>query len=247
MKMSAIIGHRGAARIAPENTLAGIKAAYECGLSWIEMDVILLGDGGLVMHHDQTLNRCTSGRGELLSLSLKDLDGIEAGVLFAKKHGDKFQGESIPTLKEALDLIHSLGMGINLEIKMHRHTPAELVMPVLRVLDGHPLIEDGKMLISSFDHDALVICHEQRPDIPLGHLFEGLPENWLEQTKAVQAVTVHTNQQPLHKAQACEVIQEGYELYCYTVNDGKRAADLFSWGVSGVFTDDPDEIKKVVG
>ncbi len=242
MKMSAVIGHRGAAEIAPENTLAGIRAAHECGVTWVEMDVVLLGDGSLVMHHDRTLNRCTSGKGELLSLTLDEVKSIEAGVLF----GDRFRGEHVPTLMEALDLIDSLGMGINLEIKMHKHTPEALVTPVLRAIDRHPLIEKSKMLISSFDHEVLKLCCEQRPDLPVGHLFEALPDNWLELTREVKAVSVHPNQKLLHKPQATSVVQNGYALYCYTVNSEKRASELMSWGVTGVITDRPEEIQKAL-
>ncbi|WP_281647346.1 glycerophosphoryl diester phosphodiesterase [Parendozoicomonas sp. Alg238-R29] len=241
--MSAIIGHRGAAKIAPENTLAGIRTAYDKGVQWVEIDVILLGDGELVIHHDRTLNRCTDGKGELLSLTLPEVRKVDAGVLFASFHGHQFKGEKIPTLREALNLIHSLDMGLNLEIKMHKHSPEELTTRVLDQLQGHPLVEDGKLIISSFDHDVLVICKEKKPEIPVGHLFEKLPANWLEQVKRVSAITVHSNQKLLMKSQAAEVIDAGYELYCYTVNSGKRAVELMSWGVSGVFTDDPETIK----
>ena len=54
-----IIGHRGAAALAPENTLAGIRKAKEHGLNWVEFDVTLLGDGTPVLSHDNHLERCT--------------------------------------------------------------------------------------------------------------------------------------------------------------------------------------------
>ncbi len=243
MRMSAIIGHRGAAHIAPENTLSGIKAAYQSGLDWVELDVILMGDGSLIMHHDRTLSRCTNGKGEVLSKSIGYLDGIDAGVLFRDSHGDRFFGEPIPTLLQALDLVHALGMGLNLEIKMHQHEVGDLVLPVLSVLDGHPLSRQGRVLISSFNHQVLLLCKQQRPDIPLGQLFGMMPKNWLSLTKEVNAVTVHVNQSWLTEAKVKTVLEQGYELYCYTVNDGKRAKNLLDWGVSGVFTDDPAAIK----
>ncbi|WP_165767222.1 glycerophosphoryl diester phosphodiesterase [Parendozoicomonas haliclonae] len=244
--MSPIIGHRGAARIAPENTLAGIRAAAACGVTWVEMDVILMGDGALIMHHDKTLNRCTTGKGEVLALGLADLQNIDAAKLFEKEYGDTFKGEPVPTLQEALDLTHELGMGMNLEIKMHNHPVTDLVLPVLDVLKNHPLLREGKLIISSFDHEALALCHQHSPEIPLGHLFEGLPSNWLTLTTEVNAATVHANQRKLTQKKVQEVCEAGYELYCYTVNDAQKARQLFEWGASGIFTDDPEEVKTAI-
>lgn len=243
MKMSAVIGHRGAAKVAPENTLAGIRTAHSLGVSWVEIDVVLLGDDELVIHHDRTLNRCTNGRGELLSLTLAEVKAVDASVQFK---GDKFSNEKIPTLTEALDLIDELGMGVNLEVKMHKHTPEALTLKVLEQVHNHPLLAKERFIISSFDHDVLVICREQKPEIPLGHLFERLPKDWRVQAEAVNAVTIHSSQRLLKRSQAQDVVGAGYELYCYTVNSGQRAAELLSWGVSGVFTDDPQPIQAVL-
>ena len=236
MKMAAIIGHRGAAKIAPENTLAGILAAKACGLDWIEMDVILMGDGSLIMHHDRTLNRCTTGRGEVLRFGLSDLEGIDAG-----------DGERIPTLQQALTLIQHLKMGINLEIKMHRHAPEALVIPVIDTLNKNPqLVASGKILISSFDHEVLQKCRQLRPDIPMGHLFGPLPADWLALSQEAGAVAIHLNQRLVKKADIVAVCDAGFEAYCYTVNDARKATKLFSWGVTGVFTDDPESISRAI-
>ena len=245
MKMSAVIGHRGAAKVAPENTLSGIRAAHNAGINWVEMDVVLLGDGGLVMHHDRTLERCTSGHGELLQKSLGDIQSLDAGVVFAGITANPFRNEPIPTLQQTLDLLEQLDMGINLEIKMHLHGVDDLVVPVLDVLRNQNFPKD-KLIISSFDHGVLKRCFELLPEVPRAHLFGAIPDDWLQQTREVDAITVHVDQKPLKKVMAREVIDQGYELYCYTVNSGKRAAELIGWGVSGVFTDDPSAILKAL-
>ncbi|MCL6268515.1 glycerophosphoryl diester phosphodiesterase [Sansalvadorimonas sp. 2012CJ34-2] len=234
MRMSAVIGHRGAAQLAPENTLAGIRTAHALGLEWVEMDVVLLGDGQLVIHHDQAVNRCTNGSGELLSSTLEEIKALDAGVGFSKE----FAGEEVPTLKEVIDLLSELGMGLNLEIKMHKHPVDKLVLPVVEALKQKSL-PDGKLLVSSFDHDALKLFHEHMPAIPVAHLFEKLSVDWQEQARKVGAVAINLGQKPLKRSQVQEVINEGYEVYCYTVNSQSRADELWSWGVSGVFTDNP--------
>ncbi len=250
MEMSTVIGHRGASKIAPENTLEGIQAAYDAGLTWVEVDVMLLGDGNLVIHHDRTLDRTTDRTGELFSLTLEEIKKADAGVVLIPSHGDQFKGAQIPTLKEMLDKVYQLGMGVNLEIKMHKHPPAKLVLPLLETLKEHPLVTDKhekrRLLLSSFDHDVLVLCHHHLPEIALGHLLRSLPDDWLAQAREVNAVTIHVSQRVLTKAMVVEVTERGYELYSYTVNSGKRAVELLSWGVSGVFTDDPAKINKAL-
>ena len=236
MLLSRIIGHRGNASLAPENTLASIRKAHEVGAQWVEIDVVLLGDGNLVIHHDQSLRRCTNGKGRLLNSNLTDLRKLDAGSWFSPE----FAGEPVPTLIEALTLIQELELGLNLEIKMHRHTVKALVEPVLSTLRQH-WKENEKLIISSFSHEALRQCYVDAPEYRLGHLFEKLPRNWLTQARDVNAVTIHVDCKRLREARAREITSNGYELYCYTVNNQKMAEKLWRWGVNGIFTDRPQD------
>lgn len=242
MLLSRIIGHRGNASLAPENTLASIRMAHKVGTQWIEIDVVLLGDGNLAIHHDQSLQRCTNGKGRLLQSRLEDIRKLDAGSWFSSN----FSGESIPTLEEALALIQTLELGLNLEIKMHRHTVKALVNPVLTTLRQH-WKERDRLILSSFNHEVLRQCNKQAPEYRLGHLFETLPRNWLSQAKSINAATIHVNGKRLKPAHVQDVKSEGYELYCYTVNDKKTAEKLWSWGVDGVFTDRPQDFIEYLG
>jgi glycerophosphoryl diester phosphodiesterase len=88
------IGHRGAAGHAPENTLLSIDTALRLGVHAIEIDVQRHPSGELLILHDLTLDRTTSGRGLMATQSLDALRQLDAG-----------QGQQIPTLGEVLDLI----------------------------------------------------------------------------------------------------------------------------------------------
>ena len=77
-----LIGHRGAAALAPENTLASIRAAAEAGVQWIEFDAKLAGDGVPVLMHDETLDRTTTGSGPVAALGSRDLAALDAGAWF---------------------------------------------------------------------------------------------------------------------------------------------------------------------
>lgn len=232
-----IIGHRGNAGQAPENTLASIRKAHEIGIRWVEIDVALLGDGNPVIHHDQSLRRCTNGKGRLLQSNLESIRKLDAGSWFSPD----FAGERIPTLPEVLSLVQELGLGLNLEIKVYRHSVKALVEPVITALRKHWKDRD-QLLLSSFSHKALLQCCALAPEFRRGHLFEKLPRRWLDLARKVNAATIHVNYRHLREARARDVIAEGYGLYFYTVNKPELADRLWRWGGRGVFTDCPQNL-----
>lgn len=93
-----IVGHRGAAALAPENTLAGIEKVADIGIHWVEIDTQLSADGIPVIFHDETVDRCTNGSGKLASFTLNELKQFDAGSWFEAA----FSHEKIPTLEETL-------------------------------------------------------------------------------------------------------------------------------------------------
>ena len=96
-----VIGHRGAAARAPENTLAGLRRARELGAAWVEFDVMLTADRVPVLIHDETLERTTTGRGEVARHTAAEIRALDAGGWFAPE----FAGERVPTLAEAVALL----------------------------------------------------------------------------------------------------------------------------------------------
>jgi glycerophosphoryl diester phosphodiesterase len=95
-----ILGHRGAPREAPENTLASLRRALELGLDGVEYDLQALAEGEAVLLHDDTLDRTTDHSGAVGELSLRELAAVDAGGWFHKR----FAGEPLPLLQEALEL-----------------------------------------------------------------------------------------------------------------------------------------------
>src|SRR5437016_8657258 len=100
LRLPSVIGHRGAAAHAPENTLAGLRRAKELGCAWVEFDVRVTGDGALVLCHDGRLERTTTGRGRISEQTAASIRRCDAGSWFAPE----FVGEIVPTLDEALRL-----------------------------------------------------------------------------------------------------------------------------------------------
>ena len=108
MIASRIIGHRGAAQLAPENTLSGIKKAAECGVEWVELDTTLLGDDTAVLFHDDQLERCTNLIGPLSSINAGSLELVDAVSWFSSD----WPLEPMPLLSDALLLCQELGLGL---------------------------------------------------------------------------------------------------------------------------------------
>ena len=130
------MGHRGAAALAPENTLAAVRAAARAGLSWVELDVRLTRNGHPVLSHDATLARAAGRRWPIALASLEKLRSADVGG-----------GERLPTLGEAIALCADLGLGVNIELKRAPGRERSVLEAVARAVAGSPLFPD-RLLIS---------------------------------------------------------------------------------------------------
>lgn len=234
-----VIGHRGAAGHAPENTLASFARAAELGVRWVEFDARLTRDGHVVVFHDETLERTTGGAGRVDGTDLADLKRLDAGGWF----GAEFRGERIPTLAEAVAILRDLGLGANVEMKSTPGRERETGAAVARVLDAEwPGGCAASLLLSSFDADALAAAAAAAPDIARAYLVNRIPRDWRSRLDSLACASLHCLHRRLSRRAAEGVREAGYALRCFTVNDPARAALLFEWGVGSVFSDYPDRL-----
>jgi glycerophosphoryl diester phosphodiesterase len=233
--LPAVIGHRGVAACAPENTLAGLRKAKELGCRWVEFDVRLTADGHLILLHDERLERTTNGRGEAIALPLATIRRFDAGCRFSTS----FRGEQVPTLAEAMAVLGELGIGANIELKAAHGRGTEtgaLASAMLRQLWPRQLQEP---LVSSFDYEALAGARADNPEVVLGLLFHVVPENWRLMAESLGCSTIHADHRRLCPALVTDIREAGHPVLAYTVNDPLRARTLFRWGVTSVFSDVP--------
>lgn len=227
--------HRGASAVAPENTIAAFRAAAEQGAKWVELDVALLADGTLVVIHDDSVDRTTSGTGSLGQISRADLERLDAGAWF----GSEFAGERIPTLEEALKALGELGLNANVEIKQHTHHKSldQLTSAVQAALQTRSAAT--RIMISSFDAEALKAMHVLQPELELAMLWSTIPADWEAQLAAIPSTTIHLDYKALSIGLLEAAKQRGIKVRAWTCNEPEALTSFWTAGLSGVITDDP--------
>ena len=240
-RLPRVIGHRGAAAYAPENTLEGIQEAARRGARWVEVDAKLTGDGVVILMHDDTLDRTTSGRGAVAGATYREIGLLDAGAWF----GAAWCGARVPQLADALALLVELDMQVNVEIKPCRGREIETAQAVAEVVQRSWPVDRAWPLLSSFSRASLSKARAEAPDIPRALLIWEFAADWAAAAAALGCVSIHCADRHLTSAWADEILKAGFGLAVYTVNDPVRALELKAWGVQCLITDRPDAITEV--
>ena len=233
-----VIGHRGAAGHAPENTLASIQKAFDLGVTWVEVDVKLSGDGEPILLHDDLVDRTTNGKGAAKDMTLAELKALDAGAWF----GASFAGIHIPTLVELLVVLVERNMGVNLELKPSAGTAAETGRAVALACQDMWPENLPPPIISSFKTAALAGFADVMPAWERALLVHKLPDDWLAQADSVGATAMHCNQRHIKRHQVDAIRAADMPVRCFTVNDAANAERLYHWGVESLFTDFPERL-----
>ncbi|WP_303977854.1 glycerophosphodiester phosphodiesterase [Dongia mobilis] len=242
LSLPRVIGHRGAAEAAPENTLASFREAKRQGAGWVEFDAKLSADDRAFLLHDDNLDRTSNGKGPARALTYDELRQLDAGSWKA----GAFAGEKMPLLADALKFFAQEDLQFNLELKPCPGRARDTANIILDEVKHLWPAAKPKPLISSFVLECLEIARDRAPDYPRGLLFEEHPANWLDLARNLKVATVNIWDRDALPEWITEIKAEGYGLLVYTVNDAARARQLIDWGVDGVFTDAPARILAAV-
>ncbi len=234
-----LIGHRGIAAQAPENTLASFKLAAEQSIDWVEFDVQLTKDNGLVIFHDDTLERTTNGKGYVHEHTLNELSDLDAGSWFSSE----FKGEKIPVFQEILPIFLKLKLFLNIELKVptnaskqHGDTLANLVVDSLS--NQWPAKKPWP-LISSFNWDLLTIIRARLPEAPIGFLSDACSQELIEMVANTPNASLNCNFESLTDDLLAIINDFSIPALAYTVNQPDVAKKLLDAGIFGLFSDDP--------
>jgi len=230
------IAHRGAGRLAPENTLAAFRLGAEHGYRMFECDAKLSRDGVVFLMHDATLDRTTDGTGIAGEQPWSALSQRDAGGWHSRRHA----GEPLPTLAALARFCLANGLLLNIEIKptpgTERETGTAVAREAARLWTAAPV----PPLLTSFKPDALAAAKEAAPQLPRGLLLDALRPGWPDEAKALGCIAVVCNHALWDAASVAAAKAAGLRLLSYTVNDEWAAQRLIDLGTDGIITDRVD-------
>ncbi len=230
------IAHRGAGKLAPENTLAAFRVGAAHGYRAFECDVKLSADGVPFLLHDDTLQRTTSGYGPAIDRSWAELSQFDAGGW----HSRDFAGEPPASLHAVARYVLRNEFHLNIEIKPslgHEQATGRAVAHAAAELWRDAA---AAPLLSSFKTTALEAAREAAPALPRALLLDKLWPGWLEAAKALGCVAVVTEHALQDAALVGELRGAGLRALAYTVNDPAAVQRLLELQVDGIITDAVD-------
>lgn len=230
-----VFAHRGASAHAPENTLAAFELALAHGANGVELDAKLSADGEVIVFHDATIDRTTGEKGHVSKLTLAALRELDAGSFFSAE----FRGEKIPTLAEVFETIGRRTL-INVELTNYATPRDGLANKVCDLVKRFGLEE--RILFSSFLSSNLKRTRSLLPDVPRGLLALGGWMGWWARSFGFNFgdyQALHPNLKDVTPQQVARVHRLKRNVLVWTVNATDDMRRLLSWGVDGIFTDEP--------
>ncbi len=238
------VAHRGAGKLAPENTLAAFRVGAAHGYRMFECDVKLSSDGVPFLMHDATLQRTTNARARFGAgnsavggdYAWGELSQLDAGSW----HSRAFAGEALPTLAAIAAFCIRNGHCLNIEIKptpgTAQHTGEVVARHAARLWAGQTV----PPLLTSFEPDALRGAMEAQPELPRGLLLDTLWSGWLETAIVLDCKAIVCNHALWDRSSVTQAQSAGFRTLSYTVNDEWAAQRLIDLGTDGIITDRVD-------
>jgi len=230
-----VIAHRTTMGHAPENTLLGIRQALAMGCDGVEIDVRLCADGVPVLCHDAQLERTTNGTGRVIDRSLEELQAIDAG-----------NGERIPTLRQAIDVVNGqMLLIIELKVSEGDDVPAlsEAVLSEIDRADAWPWV-----WLWSFDSRTVIELANRAPQHRrIAHLcLAPTPDIWqIAAEHHLDGISMHSMGLSAENVSACRA--HGMATFVWTVNEPSDIGRCVDLGVTGIVGDYPQRIRDALG
>ncbi|MCP4313709.1 MAG: hypothetical protein GY790_20840 [Bacteroidetes bacterium] len=231
------VAHRGASYLAPENSVASIKLAWELGAYATECDVRLSSDNRVVVYHDKNTKKLTGESHEIAETPWEDLQNLV--IRLRETNLLEFDGETIPLLKDLLVTIPENRMLV-IEIKTGHE-----ILPFLKgVVDRH--WTRGRIAFISFDFDAVSQAKAIYPDVPCYYLamFKADAKKHIDLAVEAKLDGLNLRHSIIDQGLSDACHEAGLDLWCWTVNDPETALRMKHLGVRAVTTDRPKWLKE---
>jgi len=237
------IAHRGAGKLAPENTLAAFRLGAAHGYRAFECDAKLSADGVPFLLHDATLERTTNGSGTAGDQAWAALSQLDAGAWHSRQHA----GETLPTLAALARYVLANGLQLNIEIKPtpgHDRITGEVVATQAASLWRGQAVPP---LLSSFRPDALQAARQAAPQLPRALLLDSLWPGCFDVAAQLACTAVVTHHRLMDADLVARARAAGWLAMVYTVNEPDDAQRLLALGVDGLITDAVDRFPPAAG
>ncbi|ATZ94530.1 MULTISPECIES: glycerophosphodiester phosphodiesterase family protein [Dickeya] len=232
----ALIAHRGASALAPENTLAAMRKAAQLGATWLEVDVKLTRDNQPVIIHDDRVDRTTNGRGWVAGLTLEEIRRLDARAQF----GEAFAGVTIPTLQELIACVLELDMGLQLELKPTAGDDVETAEVALGVLKSMWPANRDRLFLSSFSVRSIQAAARLMPDVPRAFAVVVPPKRPVALLQETHCQILHCLSALLDDEAQHILADSGIEYAVAIVNDAAQARRFLANGAQTILSDIPD-------
>jgi glycerophosphoryl diester phosphodiesterase len=230
------VAHRGAGKLAPENTLAAFRLGAAHGYRMFECDAKLSSDGVVFLMHDATLDRTTNGTGTGGDKLWSELSQLDAGSW----HSRAYAGEPLPTLENLARFCLANGYFFNIEIKptpgVEQLTGEVVAREAARLWAGAAV----PPLLTSFRPESLQGAQATAPHLPRGLLLDTLWKGWLETALTLECSAIVCNHALWDRSTVTQAQSAGFRTLSYTVNDDWAAQRLIELGTDGIITDRVD-------
>jgi glycerophosphoryl diester phosphodiesterase len=238
-----IMAHRGASKVAPENTLPAFQAAIDMRADGVELDVQYSSDGHLVVFHWPTLEATTNGQGRITAHTLAELRALDAGSSF----GPQFAGTPIPELHEVLDLLCGK-LIVNIELKALDMGTFGIGADVVAAVRKQGM--EDQVILSSFNHMALRRAKKAGPEIEGALLLAPDLPGWTRTALArrySRANALHPEAPMVDSQYMSSARRQGLPVRVWTVNEEDEMQRLIALGVDAIITDVPDVLARQPG
>ncbi|OYQ39375.1 glycerophosphodiester phosphodiesterase [Rhodoferax sp. TH121] len=238
------VAHRGAGKLAPENTLAAFRLGASHGYRMFECDVKLSSDGVPFLMHDATLQRTTNARAKIgqghSAVGGDHAWGVLSQLDAGSWHSRAYAGEPLATLGAVAAYCLRNGYFLNIEIKptpgTERHTGEVVAQHAARLWAGQAV----PPLLTSFNPEALEGAQATAPALPRGLLLDTLWTGWLETALRLECQAIVCNHALWDRSTVTQAQSAGFRTLSYTVNDDWAAQRLIDLGTDGIITDRVD-------
>ena len=226
-----ILAHRGYSANYPENTMIAFQEAAKLDIWGVEFDVHLTKDNQLVVIHDESIDRTSTGKGFVKDLTLEELQKYDYGSWF----GPEFAGQKIPTLAQVLAVFKSTPIQINIEIKSDIFEYPGIEALIANEIHAFHL--EDRVIVSSFNHESIARFQQIMPDVKTALLFASLIVNLEEYVKNFDTDAIHIPYYYGMRSIVQQAIKNGMIVRTYTVNDAVIARQMESIGIDALFSD----------